>query len=33
MRAGADTGVFTRQWSKAAVSWDCAKGHGTIAAK
>ena len=23
----ADSGVFTRDWGKATVSWDCAKGE------
>ncbi len=24
------SGVWTRQWSKAAVTWDCNAGHGQI---
>uniref|UniRef100_A0A7S3BB88 Uncharacterized protein n=1 Tax=Haptolina ericina TaxID=156174 RepID=A0A7S3BB88_9EUKA len=30
---GDGTGVFVRQWTKAAVSWDCNAGHGVITAK
>ena len=30
---GNGTGVFTREYSKATVTWDCATGHGKIIAK
>ena len=30
---GEGSGVFEREWSKATVRWDCAKGHGEIVPK
>ena len=30
---GEGSGVFEREWSKATVRWDCAKGHGDIVPK
>ena len=30
---GEGSGVFEREWSKATVRWDCAKGHGEIVRK
>ena len=33
IETGADSGIFTREYSKATVTWDCAAGHGKIATK
>ena len=30
---GSDTGVFSRAWGKATVTWDCASGKGDIKMK